>query len=65
LNIVVVDLSVQDKNGNSAIHIASQFYHTGALDSIYGRIGNFANSSIYCLLAYKLIAGKYNFYFVD
>jgi ankyrin repeat protein len=52
----LVDLSVQDKNGNSAIHIAGQFYHTGALDSIYGRVGNFVRSSVYCLVAYKLIA---------
>jgi hypothetical protein len=45
------------KNGNSAIHIAGQFYHTGALDSIYGRVGNCVRSSVYCLVAYTLIAG--------
>lgn len=57
-------LNTQDINGNTALHIACQYFHLGAVDAARYRVRNF-KSQTYMKIAFALLDGKLEVDFVS
>ncbi len=57
-------LNIQDVNGNTALHIASQYFHLGAVDAARYRVRN-VKSQTYMKIAFALLDGKLEVDFVS
>ena len=48
---------MQDENGNTALHVACKYFHTGVIDAIDANLNyeDQVRASVYCVLAFKLV----------
>ncbi len=52
-------IHARDEHGNTPLHIACQFFHTGATDSMFACLEDEHQSAPYCLVAFMLLERKW------